>query len=318
MRVLFYTILITLGLSLSVVILVPSFFDLNTYKPKLYKLVKSKTGFDLEIKGSIGLSILPRLNLNADNVILSDKKETLFRAKNLNIYLSLYSLLKGNLSFDDIKLDTAKIFIKKNSNNSFNWEIKEPEKKDSKQSVINENKTNNINKNNRNLVIKNLYLSNTAVEYQDKKKIYNLDKIFINLKQNTNNNYNLNGSLYYTNKELSFNYNAQILKNTIAYDGEINSEIYSFNNSGKYNISLNEGTIYLDGSLKNLKQLTNINDLKIDELDVNTKIVIDKNNLNFESLKIYNKEANLFGKGKLKINKNNIHLFIDLNSNYLN
>ena len=89
------------------------FFDLNTYKPKLYKLVKSQTGFDLEIKGPIGLLILPSLNLNADNVTLSDKKETLFRAKNLNIYLSLYSLFKGNLSFDGIKLDTAKIFIKK-------------------------------------------------------------------------------------------------------------------------------------------------------------------------------------------------------------
>ena len=57
------------------------------------------------------------------------KNETLFRAKNLNIYISLYSLLKGNLSFDGIKLDTAKIFIKKKSNNSYNWEIKNLKKK---------------------------------------------------------------------------------------------------------------------------------------------------------------------------------------------
>ena len=99
MRVLFYTFLITVGLSLSVVILVPSFFDLNTYKPKLYKLVKSQTGFDLEIKGPIGLSILPRLNLNADNVILSDKKETLFRAKNLNIYIIIVLFIKRKYFF---------------------------------------------------------------------------------------------------------------------------------------------------------------------------------------------------------------------------
>ena len=81
---------------------------------------------------------------------------------------------------------------------------------------------------------------------------------------------------------MSFNYNAQILKKTIAFDGEINSEIYSFNNSGEYNINKNEGTVLLDGSLKNLKKLTNIDDLKIDELDVNTKIIIDKNNLNLK------------------------------------
>ena len=69
-------------------------------------------------------------------------------------------------------------------------------------------------------------------------------------------------------KKISFNYNAQILKNTIAFDGEINSEIFSFNNSGEYNINLNKGTVLLDGSLKNLKKLTDIDDFKIDELDL--------------------------------------------------
>ena len=37
MRIIFYTILVTVGLALSVIILVPSFFDINTYKNKLYK-----------------------------------------------------------------------------------------------------------------------------------------------------------------------------------------------------------------------------------------------------------------------------------------
>ena len=106
---------------------------------------------------------------------------------------------------------------------------------------------------------------------QDNKNKYNLEKIFINLKQSANNTYKLNGSLYYTNKEISFNYNAQILKKTIAYDGEITSNIFRINNSGEYNINLNEGTVYLNGSLKKLKKLTNIDDLKIDALDINTK-----------------------------------------------
>ena len=35
--------------------------------------------------------------------------------------------------------------------------------------------------------------------------------------------------------------------------------------------------------VKKLKKLTNIDDLKIDALDINTKIIIDKNNLNFET-----------------------------------
>ena len=34
-------------------------------------------------------------------------------------------------------------------------------------------------KNNRNLVIKNLYFSNTSIEYQDNKNIYNLEKYLL-------------------------------------------------------------------------------------------------------------------------------------------
>ena len=33
----------------------------------------------------------------------------------------------------------------------------------------------------------------------------------------------------------------------IAYDGEITSDIFRINNSGEYNINLNEGTVYLNG-----------------------------------------------------------------------
>ena len=67
MRIVFYTILITFGLALSIIILVPSFFDLNTYKVKLYQLVEKQTGYNLEIKGPIGISVFPRLKLNANN-----------------------------------------------------------------------------------------------------------------------------------------------------------------------------------------------------------------------------------------------------------
>ena len=101
MRTLFYTILTTIGLCLSVaIILVPSFFDLNNYKTKLYKLVENQTGYNLEIKGKIGQNFnFPKLNINADDITLINKKEILFKAKKINIYPSIYSLLRGNIIF---------------------------------------------------------------------------------------------------------------------------------------------------------------------------------------------------------------------------
>ena len=164
MRILFYTILISVGLCLSIVILVPSFFDLNSYKTRLYKLVESQTGYNLEIKGPIRISVFPKLNLNADDITLKNNKDVLFKAKNLNIYPSLYSLFKGNLSFHGIKLDTAKIFIKKNKDKTYNWNIKKLEKKDFQKKESNGTKINNKNKNNNFLITRNLYLSNSAIE----------------------------------------------------------------------------------------------------------------------------------------------------------
>ena len=74
------------------------------------------------------ISIFPRLKLNADNIKLSNKKEILFNAKNLIIYPSLFSMLKGDLYFDSIKLDTAEILIRKDSKGQYNWNILDKEK----------------------------------------------------------------------------------------------------------------------------------------------------------------------------------------------
>ena len=124
MRVLFYFVLTTVGLSLSIAILVPSFFDLNTYKSKLYKFVETQTGYSLEIKGPIGISVFPKLNFNAKNIILKNDNEVLFTAKNLNIYPSISSIFKGSVSFNGIKLDTAEIFIRKKKDKTYNWNTK--------------------------------------------------------------------------------------------------------------------------------------------------------------------------------------------------
>ena len=78
-RALFYTSLITVGLSLSVVILAPSQKQ-SHINQNSYKLVKSQTGFDLEIKDNRALNFV-RLNLNANVKFLSDKKKPYLGSK---------------------------------------------------------------------------------------------------------------------------------------------------------------------------------------------------------------------------------------------
>ena len=128
MRILFYTILVTLGLSLSIIILVPSFFDLNTYKSKLYELVLKQTGYSLEIKGSVGISVFPRFKLNAEEIILTNESEPLFKAKKLTIFPSILSFINGNINFESISVDNALLYIRKYKSNSYNWTVSRLEK----------------------------------------------------------------------------------------------------------------------------------------------------------------------------------------------
>ena len=105
MRVLFYTFITILGISLSIIILMPSLFDLNNYKGKIEKIVFNKTGNKLSINGDIKLKFRPRLSITINNVNYNiDTNNKLFSSEEFVITPMLYSLLKGNLVFDNIIL----------------------------------------------------------------------------------------------------------------------------------------------------------------------------------------------------------------------
>lgn len=318
MRTLFYTILTTIGLCLSAVILVPSFFDLNNYKTKLYKLVESQTGYNLEIKGPVKISIFPKLSFNADDITLINRKEVLFKANKINIYPSIYSLLRGNIAFNGIRLESAEIFIKKYKNKTYNWNTKKIASKTREEKSFDDKKSTIDKKNNNFLIVRNLYLSNSAIEYQDVNVKHNLEKIAINFRQNSNKNFQFDGGFYLNDKEHIFKYKAQISKMNVNIKGKLNSEYYNFENSGEYNIDLNKGDLSINGYLKNLKSLTKIDDLKINELYLSSKLSFKKNSIDFNDLKITANDNNIYGNANVEINnkKSNVTLF--LNSDYIN
>ena len=320
MRIIFYTILFTTGLFLSLLIIAPSFFDINTYKTKLYKLVENQTGYILDIKGKIRISLFPRLKLNADNIELSNKKEILFNAKDLIIYPSLFSMLKGDLYFDSIKLDTAEILIRKDSKGQYNWNILDKEKKTSKQSNYKEEKEISLNKENSNnfFIIKNLNLKNSKILYQNKDKPLIMDKIFVNLKQNTENSYKLDGSFSLDSKPIVFKYAVELAKSYINFDGELNSNNFEINNKGKYIFPTSQGEFYINGNLKNLVSITKVKNLKINELYLSAILDLSKDNLKIDNIELSANSEKLYGNANMKIIKDKMYLDAKLNSDSLN
>ena len=123
MRVIFYTFLTILGISLSAIILMPSLFDINNYKEKIESLVLNKTNNTLKIAGDISISLLSGLRLSVKDIsYVANDGENLFKSKELLISPQFFQLLKGELVFNSIKVVNPTIYIIKKKDERNNWE----------------------------------------------------------------------------------------------------------------------------------------------------------------------------------------------------
>ncbi len=324
MRILFYTILVTLGLSLSIIILAPSFFDINTYKSKLYELVFKQTGYTLSIKGPMEISIFPKLKLNAEKITLNNKNEPLFKAEKLTIFPSIFSFFRGNLNFESISINKALLFIKKNKSNEYNWSYSKLEKKTNEKNFSENNKTLEKQKKENFFIIKNLLLENSIIYYSDLERKDTIENINLNFKEQRNKDFLLKGHFTVKGYKNKVNYKASILnQNKIKFSGEIGSDFYNLNSSGIYNYIENSGSFDLAGNIKAKNFLTHIKELRSDNLKINTKINLNKKSLSLDNLKIISKNTEFEGKANLnflkKQKKISIKLFsdkIDINDFY--
>ena len=117
MRVIFYTFLSILGISLSFIILMPSLFDINNYKGKIESLFFNKTNNTLKIAGEVSLSFFSGLRLSVkDESFVSNDGENLFKSEELLISPKFFPLLKGELLFDSVKIVKPTIYITKKIN----------------------------------------------------------------------------------------------------------------------------------------------------------------------------------------------------------
>ena len=123
MRVIFYTFLSILGISLSLIILMPSLFDINNYKGKIENLFFNKTNNTLKIAGEISLSFFSGLRLSVKDIsFLSNDGENLLKSEELLLSPKFFPLLKGELLFDSVKIVKPTIYITKKIDKKYNWE----------------------------------------------------------------------------------------------------------------------------------------------------------------------------------------------------
>ncbi|MGE5147170.1 MAG: AsmA family protein, partial [Candidatus Eiseniibacteriota bacterium] len=108
-------------------LVIPFFVPTDTYKQQIAEQVKSATGRDLAIKGDIGFSLLPNIELKVNDVAFANAPgaatKDMATFKSLLVQLKLMPLLSGNVEVDSFVLVEPIINLEVDKSGKPNWEF---------------------------------------------------------------------------------------------------------------------------------------------------------------------------------------------------
>src|SRR5471030_1923475 len=115
------------GVLIVALLVAPSFFDLNKYKPEIVSQVKKATGRDLVLDGPVTLSLLPTPTVGVSKVrfvnVAGSKNPNIVEVKSITVKPSVLELLRFNLEVSSVTLVEPKIVLEVNAEGKPNWEF---------------------------------------------------------------------------------------------------------------------------------------------------------------------------------------------------
>ena len=121
-----------LGVILIILILIPalliapSFFDWNSYKPQIKEQVEAYTGLDLDIAGDVKLAILPTPYAYASGVTVRNSEhgstDPFLQLERLDLVLQVGPLLSGKVALSSVELVKPIINLNQNADGIWNWQ----------------------------------------------------------------------------------------------------------------------------------------------------------------------------------------------------
>lgn len=111
----------------ALVLVIPFFIDLNSYKPEILAKAKEFLGRDLDIEGKMSFRLLPVPVLSADKIRMSNAPEGsqphMVAIETVKIQVALWPLLEKKLKIDKIQLVGPDIFLERLPGGRGNWEL---------------------------------------------------------------------------------------------------------------------------------------------------------------------------------------------------
>jgi len=118
------------GVLIVILLIAPSFFDLNKYKPDIIAAAKKATGRDLTLGGPITLSLLPTPRGTVTDMKFANppgaKSPYMAEIKSATVKPSLLALLGGNFEISEVTLTEPKIDLEVGADGKANWDFTPP------------------------------------------------------------------------------------------------------------------------------------------------------------------------------------------------
>lgn len=108
----------------AVIAVVPYFIDWNWFKPQLVSAVEEATGYDVDVAGDIGFSLLPSPRLSAENLTVTgfgESREPLVKAQKLSAAVAFLPLLSKRAEVKYIALETPTVRLITYADGTTNW-----------------------------------------------------------------------------------------------------------------------------------------------------------------------------------------------------
>ena len=109
---------------IAILLVAPSFVDLNSYKPQISKAIEEATGYQVEITGNINLALIPAVEAKIDGLsvqVPDSGKEPFLALKRADAQLSLAPLLQKKISVSKVSLIEPVVRVQKLKDGTFSF-----------------------------------------------------------------------------------------------------------------------------------------------------------------------------------------------------
>lgn len=150
------------------VVLIPFFIDVNSYKDVAISTIKGKTGLDIQIEGEVRAAVFPVPHLSVSDIYLDHEGDKLFSAKEIDVSVNLPELIGGVVSVSSISIVEPVLKLEKKEDGSFNLPILKAQE-DNEKGEGNEGNSNHSNFTQQ-ISLDAIHIKNGTLVYADKKE----------------------------------------------------------------------------------------------------------------------------------------------------